>query len=123
MLEKNNFDWINEIVPQKSMTQELINYYHTIKPTWTRELDAAIRILLFAADGGLADRKRNRYYCDIIKTQIVENTLCDGDIFEIAVEILEDPYFFQHHHSTIYITQDHQYIARAAYEQWQRCKI
>jgi len=121
MFEKNNFDWIDEVVVQRSMAQQLINHYREINPTWTPELDAAMRILLSAINGRLGSRESNERHLNRIETQIAQNTLCNSDMFEIAVDILEDSYFFQNCDSnTMYFTQDHCRIVRAAHQDWEQ---
>ncbi len=115
-MQKNNdnFDWINGIAVHTKIAQKLVDYYHRIKPVWTEDLDAAARIVLFAANGGLTSRKANTVYLKSIEDLFSKKMLCNKDVVGIATDILEDSYFQRHSDSSVFFTENHCHIVQVS---------
>jgi hypothetical protein len=98
MAEKNNnnFDWIADYKPKTDIGQKLLTLYHTAshKINWSPALDAAIRIILYAAQGNLASCDENKAVLQTISKKISCNYLYASDIILLACDIVGNEYFF-----------------------------
>ncbi len=117
---ENNFDWLHNVPAKTDIAQALIDCCISIKPQWTPELDAAARIILFAANGGLARRKYNEMYLRKINTLLERGDLCNSDVIDIATEIIDDGFFYPQANVGITINEKHFSIVRGFSAQWHK---
>jgi hypothetical protein len=124
MTELKNFTWINNIEFRTTASIKLLNYYEQISPSWTSELDAAMRIVFFASNGGLASKKATKHIVNSIEHMFQYGNIYTSDILDIAVEVMENPYFqCNAGQKGLYFTKAHCDLVISANDKWSKKKI
>jgi hypothetical protein len=114
-----NFNWLEDYTPNCYIGQKLLELYHEAqpRPMWNPEIDAAIRIILCAAEGSLASREDNEAILCIIRSKLHRNKLYNADLILLASDILDNPYLFCDNTERKLVSPKHQKIIKSAKDQ------